>query len=54
MLLADGADETQEKTGNLLGEGASTTVAEDCGHLAHEECPQDFLRALNDFIASLR
>ena len=31
--------------------GAALTIIEDCGHLPQEECPQAFLRAVENFLA---
>jgi pimeloyl-ACP methyl ester carboxylesterase len=39
----------------LAGElpDAELVVVPDCGHLPHEECPEDFMRAVREFVAGL-
>ncbi|HET9495291.1 MAG TPA: alpha/beta hydrolase [Chloroflexia bacterium] len=39
----------------LAGElpNATLVVVPDCGHLPHEECPEDFMRAVREFVAGL-
>ncbi len=32
--------------------GAKLVILENCGHLPHEECPQAFLEAIDDFLSS--
>jgi len=30
--------------------GSTLVVIENCGHLPHEECPQDFMTAFDEFV----
>jgi pimeloyl-ACP methyl ester carboxylesterase len=59
VLVVTGDDDRIVPTENSLRlakdiPGAQLVVFKNCGHVPHEECPQDFLQAVEPFIQSIK